>query len=123
MAMSEAIAAQLSEPAAPPREDIRRGRSMVRNVLSNWIWYFFVMVSGFIIPRLIGDHLGKDLLGVWDLGWNIVNYMVFLTIGLNSSVSRYVARQSVLEDWDGLNTSVNTALWLLIAASGVGIVV
>lgn len=96
------------------------GASTARNVLANWIWYFLVLVSGFVLPRLMSDHLGRELLGVWDLGWSVVFYVRWLHLGVTASVNRYVARHRALADWDGLNHTVNTSLALLLTACGIG---
>lgn len=42
------------------------GRSLVHSVGANWIGTFVLMVSGFVLPRRIGDCRGQSVLGVWD---------------------------------------------------------
>ncbi|MCA9255560.1 MAG: hypothetical protein KDA33_07970, partial [Phycisphaerales bacterium] len=54
---------------APNASSANRGAaapSTTRNVIANWLWYLLVLASGFIIPRLISDRLGKEQLGAWD---------------------------------------------------------
>jgi len=105
--------------AAPPP----RRPSAARNVAANWIWYLLVLASGFIIPRLVSDYLGKSLLGVWVLGWSFVFFVRWLHMGLTSSVSRYVARDRELANWDALNQTVNTSLAILSGACVLGFAV
>jgi|GEM_PF-889991 len=104
-------------PTAPRRP------SAARNVAANWIWYLLVLASGFIVVRLISDYLGKPVLGVWDLGWSFVFFVRWLHMGLTSSVSRYVARDRELANWQGLNQTVNTSLALLSGACVLGFAV
>jgi len=101
-------------PTAPRRP------SAARNVAANWIWYLLVLASGFIVPRLVSDYLGKPLLGVWVLGWSFVFFVRWLHMGLTSSVSRYVARDRELQNWSALNQSVNTSLAILTGACVLG---
>ena len=98
----------------------QRRPSAARNIATNWIWYLLVLASGFIVPRLVSDYLGKQLLGVWVLGWSFVFFVRWLHMGLTSSVSRYVARDRELNNWDGLNHTVNTSLAILLAACILG---
>ncbi len=105
--------------AAPPPQR----PSAARNVAANWIWYLLVLASGFIIPRLVSDYLGKSLLGVWVLGWSFVFFVRWLHMGLTSSVSRYVARDRELANWDALNQTVNTSLAMLSGACVLGFAV
>lgn len=107
--------------ASKPRRD-----SLLRSVLSNWVGHFVFMVSGFVLPRLIGDRVGQDALGVWDLGWSLVAYSHLLVMGIGGAVNRYVARYRAGEDWQALNSTVNSSLAILtvsfvlaVAAAGV----
>lgn len=99
-----------------------RQPSTAGNILANWVWYFFVLVSGFITPRLLNQHIGKEMLGVWDLGWAFVLYVSWLNLGVNASVVRYVARYRALEEWDELNATINSSLALLLIGCVVGII-
>ncbi len=96
--------------------------SMVRNVLSNWATQFVFMVGGFILPRLIGDFTGKESLGLWDLGWSLVNYTTFLAMDISGAVTRYVARHRSRADWDSLNVAVNSCLAILSVSFGLAVV-
>lgn len=98
-----------------------RRPSLFTNTLTNLIWYVFVLVQGFVLPRLISDHLGKELLGVWDLGWTLVFYTNLLALGTRGAVSRYVARHRVTGDWQSMNEMVNSSLVLLLSACGIGL--
>ena len=95
---------------------------IARNVAANWIWYSLVVVSGFILPRFIDETHGAELLGVWDFAWSLIAYVSLLALAVGSSVQRYVAKYRAVEDWDSLNSTVNTCLALLTASSIVGLV-
>lgn len=102
------------EGARSPAED-RTGRSrMVRNVLSSWGGHFVFIVAGFIVPRLISDHLGRAQLGVWDFGWTVVAYFSLLQGGVVSSVNRYVARYWAADDIESVNRTVSSVTCVLV---------
>jgi O-antigen/teichoic acid export membrane protein len=112
----------MTESQRIPSAASRRGReSIFVAVLSNWLWYAIVLVSGFIVPRLIHECQGSELLGIWDLGWALVTYFDWLALGVGSAVSRYVARFRAVEDWDGLNAHFNSCLALLLASFALGV--
>jgi len=93
---------------------------MARNVFANWAGHFLLVISGFVLPRLINDFIGQERLGVWDFGWSAVAYLSLLTSGIGSSVNRYVAKHRATGDWDGLNRSTSTAsaiFWTMSCAA------
>ena len=95
--------------------------TIARNVATNWMWFTLVLASGLIVPRLIGQHQGKVMLGVWDLGWSLGFYVGLFSLGLTSAVTRYVAQHRTLGDWEGFNRIVNTGLLMMSIGSAVGI--
>ena len=102
--------------AQPPteRETAPERKSPVaRNVITNWLWYGLVVISGFLLPRFIDTYEGKELLGVWDFSWSLVFYLSLLAVGLVSAVNRNVARHRATQDWDALNKTVTVCLGLL----------
>ena len=98
---------------------------LARSVITNWLWYGLVLVSGFIIPRLINDYQSQEILGAWDFGWSVVIYIDMLSLGVAAALNRYVARYRAQGDWEALNSAVNSALaWLILAfALGVGMAI
>lgn len=94
---------------------------VARSVLANWVWYVFIVVTGFIVPRLIDRNQGRELLGVWDLSWSFVVYVEMLGISVGAAVSRYVARFRRVSDWERLNTTVNTSLAMLTLSAVLGV--
>lgn len=98
--------------AGEPNTDPGR-RSMMLNVLTNWVWYGLVVISGFLIPRLIDQKLGAVQLGVWDLCWSLASFVGLLSLGITSAVGRYVARLRAGGDWSALNEVMNSSLLLL----------
>jgi len=57
------------------------------------------VVAGFVMPRLISDHLGQTTLGIW-IRWSVVSYFALIQLNLGGSVNRYVARYRAVQDWE-----------------------
>lgn len=91
--------------------------SIPLGVVTNWAWSFLVAVSGFLIPRLIADYEGREVLGIWDLGWSLLFFVSFLSFGASGAVNRYVSRYRTMEDWQSLNASINCSLLLLCSSA------
>ncbi|MBX3394877.1 MAG: polysaccharide biosynthesis protein [Phycisphaerae bacterium] len=117
-----------AQPARPGRGArivqaiANRKPSLFSNTLTNLTWYIIVLAQGFILPRLISDHLGREILGVWDLGWSLVFYTGLLALGTRGAVARYVARFRAMQDWNALNQVVNSSLLLLVIGGAIGLV-
>lgn len=108
--------------AGPCPSPVGQHHSMMYNVMTNWAWYMVVLVSGFVVPRFISDHQGKELLGVWDLSWTLVFYISLLSLGLSSAINRYIAQTRATQDWTTLNRVVNSTLLVLTGCAALGIV-
>ncbi len=100
--------------ATAPSKSSDDGRERFgRNVAFAWGGYMVSVVAGFIIPRMISDHLGQTTLGIWDFSWSFVSYFALVQLGLGGTVSRYVASYRAKDDVEGLNQSVSTVAFFL----------
>ena len=71
----------------------QKGRSeILPNVLASWLAFSASAVIGFVMPRLILDNVGHELLGVWDLCWSFLAFISFSGIGTGSAIGHYTAR-------------------------------
>jgi O-antigen/teichoic acid export membrane protein len=96
------------------------GRDRIaRNVLASWGGYMIIIVSGFLIPRMIDSHLGQTVLGVWDFSWSIVAYFGLVQVGIISSINRYVAKYRAIDDLEGINCVVSSVTVVLFIIAGV----
>ena len=105
-----AFTPRMSSPSSIPETELASdGRERFgRNVVFAWGGYMVRVVSGFVIPRMISDHLGQTTLGIWDFAWCFVSYFGLVQLGISGSVNRYVAHHRVRNDTEGLNRSVST---------------
>lgn len=102
----------------PPRRPV----SLAGAVGANWLGYLVFAVSGFLLPRLIGDSIGQERLGIWDFAWASVGFTQWLTLGVASVISRDVARFRASDNWAALSQSVSATLAVLSLAFGGGLV-
>ncbi len=78
------------------------------NLFARWAGQLVVIVSGFVIPRLIDDSLGPEALGVWDFAWSTVSYYRFMGFGLSGGLNRFVALYSAQQDTAKLVSAVSS---------------
>jgi O-antigen/teichoic acid export membrane protein len=112
-----------SPPSIPETEPVSDGRERFgRNVAFAWGGYMVNVIAGFIVPRMISDHLGQTTLGIWDFAWSFVSYFGLVQLGMGGSISRYVARHRANQDFLGLNRSVSTIAYFLRAVGWLALV-
>jgi len=97
-----------------PKEDLTGRDRLVSNVIFNWAAYIVFIVAGFIMPRLIDQRLGQELLGIWDFAWSLVSYFGLVQLGFGSSINRYVAKYRAVGDISGMNQIVSSASFVLV---------
>ena len=107
--------------------DVTGRDRLLRNLTGRYLGQIVVIVSGFIIPRLISDTLGTVALGLWDFGWSVVSYFRYMGLGLAAGLNRYVALYNARRDYENLQRAVSSTSFLqailaaVIAAVSVGI--
>lgn len=84
-------------------EDLTGRSRLAVNTITVWACELVLMVSGFILPRLIDSQIGQEPLGIWDFGWSMVLYLGLVQCGVASSVNRFVAKFRAADDLAGLN--------------------
>ncbi|MCH8193555.1 MAG: hypothetical protein IIA65_06015, partial [Planctomycetes bacterium] len=95
------------------QRDVTGRDQLVSNVLFSWASHLVFVAAGFIMPRMIDNHLGQELLGVWDFGWSLVAYFSLVNAGINSSINRYVAKYYGARDIAGVNDVASSGLCVL----------
>ncbi len=100
-----------SEPitSKPRHDEDLTGRSRLTvNVLVSWLSYFVIIITGFILPRMIDNNMGQASLGIWDFAWSLVNTLTFMGLGVGSSINRYVALHRSKHDEQALRQAIST---------------
>ena len=123
MQAKEPDTSQNTDQKQPQTADDLTGRKhMTRSVLASWAGHFVFVVAGFIMPRMIDNRLGHELLGVWDFAWSLIAYFGLVQAGIGSSVNRYVAKYRAVGDIDGVNRAVSS-VWCFHMAAGTVILI
>jgi O-antigen/teichoic acid export membrane protein len=86
--------------------------SLLVSMMSNWTTMLLAVVVGFFLTSYIIRELGKTGFGIWILMSSLVGYYGILDLGVESAVTRYVARYASKKDYKSLNRVVSTALML-----------
>lgn len=101
------------------KEDLTGKDKILWNTFVSWSSHLVLVVSGFIMPRLMGQELGQDQLGSWDFCWTFVTYLKFAGIGVGSASNRYVAKYRAENNSDALSRLVSSvvAIQLVVGIS------
>ncbi len=99
------------------KKDLTGQNRAVSNVVVGWLAQLVFIASGFILPRMIDQHIGMEALGVWDFAWSLIVYFDIIHSGLISSVSRFVAKHRATNNLIALNTVVSSIFKLLLFMS------
>src|SRR5205809_4221193 len=83
---------------------------IVKNVSSNWFALGLNVLVGIFLSPYVLHHLGDEAFGLWVLIFSITGYYGLFDLGIRSSIVRYVAKYSAINDYEELNRLVNTAM-------------
>src|SRR3989304_275378 len=111
------ISEKKADEIRPEQEDMTGRDKMVSNILTSWGVHLFIIIVGFIMPRIIDRHVGQISLGIWDFCWSFVNYISLTGLGVGSSVNRYVALFRAVGDTEGLSKSVSSVVIIQLIIS------
>lgn len=92
---------------------------MIRNILSSWGGHMVFVVAGFVMPRMIDRHVGQVSLGIWDFSWSLVSYFGLASLGVGSSVNRYVAKLRAEGNREGLDEAVSSVVCVQVVVAAV----
>lgn len=103
-------------------EDLTGRKRLARNVVWSWAGHLVFVVSGFVMPRMIDEYIGQEQLGIWDFCWALVSYLNIASLGIGSSVNRYVARYRAAGEIDALGSAISSVVVIQLVISAVVIV-
>ena len=91
---------------------VTTSKRLVYNTFFNVAMLASNAVIGFFLMRFLLGQLGVDRYGVWLLiGGSIIRYGPLLSMGLNSSINRYIPVYRAKNDADGVQRVISTSLF------------
>ena len=97
-------------------------KTVVRNVLSNWLGYVVAVVVGFFLSPYLVRRLGNEQYGTWTMIVALTGYIRLLDLGIYQGVLQYVTRYRSQGKVAEINEIVSTALGALALAAALGVV-
>jgi O-antigen/teichoic acid export membrane protein len=94
-------------------KDVHGQKKLAKNVFSSWGGQIVLILSGFVVPRLIDQRLGQEILGIWDFAWSLISHFALVQAGVTGSINRYVAQFRAQDDIDSLNRAVSSVAGVL----------
>jgi O-antigen/teichoic acid export membrane protein len=102
------------------KQSLTTSKRLVHNTFYNVAGLLSNALIGFFLIRFFLSQLGEAQYGVWVLiGGSIFRYAPLLSVGLNSSINRYIPLFIAQNDNDGVQRVISTSLFFFMA---VGIV-
>ena len=103
---------------------VTTSKRLVHNTLLNVVTLVANAVIGFFLIRFFLGRLGEVRYGVWVLiGGSIFRYAPLLSMGLNSSINRYVPVYLARNDNDGVQRVIKTSRFFFTALAVVLVIV
>ncbi len=81
------------------------------------------MIVALITTPILTRHLGPERFGIWILVGSVIAYVQLLNLGFGGAVVSAIARVSAADDQDGLERTLNSSFFLLLALGVVALVV
>ncbi len=106
-----------------PGEDLTGRDRIIWNTTVSWLSQLIVIIAGFALPRLMHESLGQTMLGIWDFAWTFVNYFNLMSLGIGSSVNRFVAKFRAEGKAGSLNEVVSTVVLVQLCITGLVVLV
>jgi len=99
-------------------QPITTSKRLIHNTVFNVVTLISNAVIGFFLVRFFIGQLGTARYGVWLLfGGAAFRYGGMLSMGLNSSVNRYIPVYLAKDNNEGIQRVVNTTLFFYSAAA------
>ncbi len=100
---------------------------ILKNVGSSWFALGINVLVGIFISPYILHRLGDEAFGLWVLIFSVTGYYGLFDLGIRSSIVRYVATYTAVDDHEQLNHLISTAMFtygavglLCLLLTGVG---
>lgn len=94
------------------------GRSSI-NIFSMWGRRVSGLLVTLIIMPIIIRHYGLELVGIWLLISQFVQHLMLLDLGLNTSLTRFLARHRAKGDLEGAGDYLSATLFSLVLIGGI----
>ncbi|MHC4397380.1 MAG: lipopolysaccharide biosynthesis protein [Planctomycetota bacterium] len=99
------------------KDQITTSKGLIHNTLFNVITQIIQAVITFFLIRFFLGKLGEAKYGVWIIVASIFNYRTMLSMGLNSSINRYIPVYLATKDEEGIQRVISTSLFFFSALS------
>jgi len=105
------------------KQPLTTPKRLVHNTFYNVAALLSNALVGFFLIRFFLGRLGEAQYGVWLIIGGIFRYSPLLSLGLNSSINRYIPVFIVKNDNDGIQRVLNTSLFFFITVSIVLVII
>ncbi len=106
----------------PRVSDAKQAERFFIDVLWNWTAVGANIFTGiFLTPYLI-KKLGVQRWGTWTIVFALIEYIFLFDLGFRSAIVNFVSRYRVVDDFEGVNGVINTALAYFLGVAGIVVI-
>jgi O-antigen/teichoic acid export membrane protein len=102
---------------------LTQNQSLRLNALSNWATFGVSAVVALLLTPFVVRHLGKTGYGIWTLVGSFTGYYGLLNLGVDSALTRYIARYAARGDEKSLNETASTAIVMFCCTGVLAVIV
>jgi O-antigen/teichoic acid export membrane protein len=96
--------------------------TLLKNSVANVLRGFSGALVALLLPPFLTRYLPDQTYGAWVLVLQLSAYVAYLDFGVQTAVGRYVAHTTELNDEHGRDQYVSTALFILLIAAVLGLI-
>jgi len=96
---------------------MNQGKTIIRNIFSNWTGYLVSVVIGLILSPVVVHSLGNNLYGIWTIIVAFSGYYGLVNLGIAPAVSYYLSHHYARKEYDQINQVASTAFFALTLLS------
>jgi O-antigen/teichoic acid export membrane protein len=87
-----------------------RAKTILRNVVANWVGLIFQLVLSFCLTPLVVRMLGPTQFGLWAFITGTMGYYGLLDLGMRAGMTQYMARSLAKKDYERANRVASTGV-------------
>lgn len=95
---------------------------LYKNIAISLIYYFLTVVAGLYITKLLIAQLGIQLYGFFPIANNISNYLVIISMAINSMAARFISVSIAKKEYEKANQYYSSLFFSDLMLAGIMII-
>ncbi|MBI4652360.1 hypothetical protein HY745_14010, partial [Candidatus Desantisbacteria bacterium] len=92
---------------------------IIKNVFSNWAYYFLQIVTSFFLMPFLVHSMGDAIYGIWTLILSTAGYMGLVNFEIRSAVIKYISEFRAKKEQEKINEITSTGFYSYTILGGI----